>query len=62
MQPGFLLDMTYGKMAQSSWVEGLPKRSFLRGLDLKGQQQLPVSTFRCTRCGYLESYTSQGGG
>ena len=56
MEPGFVLDITHGAMAQSSWVEGAPERSIWTGLKLKGHERVPVTTFRCPRCGYLESY------
>jgi hypothetical protein len=56
MEAGFVLDQTYGAMTQSSWVNGVPERSVWTGLKLKGHQRLPVTTFRCEACGYLESY------
>jgi predicted nucleic-acid-binding Zn-ribbon protein len=56
MEEGFVLDYTYGGRLQSGWVEGEPERSLWRGIKLRGKEQLPVFTFRCSRCGYLESY------
>jgi len=56
MEPGFVLDQTYGGIAQSAWVDGLPERSFWTGVKLKGHHRLPVTTYRCPACGYLESY------
>ena len=56
MEPGYLLDYTHGAMAQSAWVEGAPEPSFWTGLKIKGHEKLPVTTYRCTHCGYLESY------
>lgn len=56
MEAGYVLDYTHGAMAQSSWVEGAPERSFWTGLKIKGHEKLPVTTYRCTHCGYLESY------
>jgi hypothetical protein len=56
MEPGYVLDVTHGALAQSSWVEGAPERSIWTGLKLKGHERLPVTTYRCTGCGYLESY------
>lgn len=56
MEKGFVLDQTYGAMTQSEWIEGAPERSFWTGLKLKGHTRIPVSTFRCPACGYLESY------
>ena len=57
MDPGIILDYNaHGSMVQSSWVEGAPERSFWEGLKLKGHEKLAVTTYRCTGCGYLESY------
>ena len=54
MEPGFLLDRTHGGTAQGTWVEGAPVRSIWTGLKLKGHHQVPVLTYRCPKCGYLE--------
>jgi hypothetical protein len=56
MDPGFVLDIAHGAVAQSSWVDGAPERSFWTGLKLKGHERIPVTTFRCPQCGFLESY------
>lgn len=58
MEPGFLLDVTHGGMTQTSWVQGEPEKSFWTGIRIKGRAKLPVKTFRCTHCGYLESYAT----
>ena len=59
MDEGFILgkgvsDRGYG--LTTSWVEGRPQRSFWTGLKLKGRRVLATSTYRCTGCGYLETY------
>jgi hypothetical protein len=56
MEEGFVLDYTHGARLQSKWVEGTPERSIWTGIKVKGKDQLPIVTFRCARCGYLESY------
>lgn len=56
MEGGFILDNTYGARLQSEWVEGAPERSRWTGVKLTGKELLPILTFRCARCGYLESY------
>ena len=57
MEPGFVFDRGDGNSrATQNWVEGDPERSIWRGLKTKGREQHPVRTFRCKRCGYLESY------
>jgi hypothetical protein len=57
METGFMIDVGYGKTAVPKWVGGEPESSFWSsGLKLRGKEQLPVTTYRCRRCGYLESY------
>ena len=56
MDVGFVLDRTDRGLSQSTWVQGAPVRSIWLGLKLKGRQQLKVTTYRCSHCGYLESY------
>ena len=58
MEEGFLLDCTHGGTLQATWVDGSPTRSFWTGIKLKGKERLPVTTFRCTKCGYLESFAA----
>ena len=61
MQPGFLLDSKHGdRRGATEWVEGLPEKSFWMGLKIKGRQVLPVTAFRCERCGFVESYALPG--
>lgn len=56
MSEGFVIDNTHGGRNVSSWVEGAPVTSFWVGVSLKGKEPVPIQTFRCNRCGYLESY------
>jgi hypothetical protein len=58
MSNGFIVDKTHGGAAVSTWVEGEPKKSFWTGLDLRGATPIPITTWRCRRCGFLESYAS----
>jgi dienelactone hydrolase len=48
--------------AMSLWlsarVEGRPEASIWTGLKIKGKRRIPVRTFRCEACGYLESYAA----
>ena len=55
---GFLLDQGYGTYTQPEWVEGVPDRSIWTGLKLRGKTRLKVFTWRCRRCGFLESYVA----
>ena len=45
-----------GANAVPGWYEGPPEKSFWFGLKLRGRRPLPIQTFRCSRCGHLESY------
>lgn len=56
MGEGFIIDHLHGGYGVSSWLEGVPVKSFWRGLKLQGRQPMEVRTFRCNRCGFLESY------
>ena len=56
MTEGFVVDNTEGGRRVSSWVEGAPVRSFWRGIKLGGKSPIDIATWRCGRCGYLESY------
>ena len=58
MAEGFLVDNGYGTAHISTWQAGEPQRSLLFGVKQKKADQKPVSTFRCERCGYLESYAN----
>ncbi|MEO8576251.1 MAG: hypothetical protein ABI556_06120 [Gemmatimonadales bacterium] len=62
MEDGFVLDQTYGANTQSAWIEGPPVRSVWTGVKLKGKERVPVTTLRCSRCGFLESYAIPGEG
>jgi hypothetical protein len=57
MEPGFVLDKGHHNSRDvQKWIEGEPERSFWQGIKTKGREQHLVRTYRCERCGYLESY------
>jgi predicted nucleic-acid-binding Zn-ribbon protein len=56
MEEGFVKDEGYGVVHASKWVEGPPEKSFWTGTKTSGRNQVQVTTYRCTSCGYLESY------
>lgn len=56
-EEGFALDRgDHHIRHQSLWIAGKPERSFLVGLKIRGKAKHPIATWRCTRCGFLESY------
>jgi hypothetical protein len=59
MEPGFLVDRGGGPAdLQARWVEGPPEpKNFWRnGVNLQDREPVSVTTFRCTGCGFLESF------
>ena len=56
MTEGVVIDNTHGGRGVSSWVEGTPVKSIWVGLKLGGKEPIETKTFRCNRCGFLESY------
>ena len=61
LQEGFLLETTRNSRTATQWVEGKPVASFWTGLRLKGHTRLPVTSYRCPRCGLLELYALASG-
>jgi hypothetical protein len=59
MVQGFVLDNTYGARIVSQWAEGSPKKSFWAGTKLPEEKLIPIGTFRCKTCGFLESYAQE---
>lgn len=56
LEPGHMIDHTYGGSLQPQWQPGEPARSFWMGVKVKRKELLPVVTYRCVECGYLEMY------
>ncbi|MBS1790809.1 MAG: hypothetical protein JST85_24040 [Acidobacteria bacterium] len=56
MEEGFLIDRGDSNSSNvPTWVGGLPDKRWW-GLKTSDKEKLQVITFRCIRCGYLESY------
>jgi Domain of unknown function (DUF6487) len=56
MEQGFVLDMSHGMRLVSQWAPGPPRKSFWVGTKIPEGTLVPIGTFRCVSCGYLESY------
>lgn len=57
MEEGFISDHTQShSITVSEWIEGAPPDQSWWGLKTGDKEKLRVMTFRCVRCGYLESY------
>lgn len=55
MDPGYLLEHSSNGAQQTEWIAGMPEKRWY-GLRLKGRVKLHVLTYRCPRCGVLQSY------
>jgi len=57
MEQGFLLDHSHNSNFAGKWVKGSPERSTLSDAAVKTPVHTKeIVTYRCTACGYLESY------
>jgi hypothetical protein len=57
MEIGFIVDkLQNGARLESHWVEGPPEYSWFGGVKTGNRRMFKVVTYRCARCGYLESY------
>jgi hypothetical protein len=57
MTEGFILDRgDYNSRNLQSWIAGAPVKSFWHGFHINDRHKYAVTTWRCDRCGYLESF------
>ena len=57
MERGHVPDMAYGKVLQSRWARGQPVRQrFFGGIKWTARDQIPITAFRCPKCGRVELY------
>lgn len=57
MVQGFIADFTAGgTRLVTHWVEGAPEKSFWHSTNVPPDGCIPVGVFRCSSCGFLESY------
>jgi len=57
MQEVFVLDNAHSTRLQSEWVQGPAEANrWGFGVKVRGKVRLAIVTFRCDKCGYLESY------
>ena len=60
MELGFTTDFSYGMILQASWTPGVPvPRRFVGGIKYRKEHARPIVTYRCSGCGYLESYAAE---
>ena len=56
MAEGFIADYQHADVKPSAWVEGTPHGGLFRTAKFPKSAKHTVATYRCERCGYLESY------
>jgi hypothetical protein len=65
MELGYTLDMSHGATYTGQWAKGSAKRWWLSIFqpviiaNPKIEERIPIGTFRCRSCGYLESYARE---
>src|SRR5512140_2962700 len=54
LERGYLADIGQGDATQvANWIGGAPDKHWY-GLKTKGHDKMPLSAYRCDRCGYVE--------
>ncbi len=56
MGTGFIVQNSLDGSRQDKWLPGEPEKSWLRGIKVDSAEMIPVVTYRCKACGFLESY------
>lgn len=61
MEQGFIAARSDNAATVTHWIEGTPQYGFFGGTKITGKKQFPVRTFRCAKCGFIESYAPDTG-
>lgn len=56
MDAGLMLDRKDGASIQPTWIKGTADKGFFGHIKERGRERLHVVTFRCPKCGRLESF------
>ena len=59
MIQGFVLDQAPGSFQVPSWTPGAPASSFWFGTKIDRKNSIPIGSFCCSSCGFLESYAQR---
>jgi hypothetical protein len=59
MVQGFVSEHREQTVQLAGWVEGPPKKAFMRGIDIPVNGGMPIGAFRCKQCGYMEFYADE---
>jgi hypothetical protein len=58
MIQGFIPDISHPAAFVPGWQEGEPKKNFWTRVKVFPEAAIPIGTFRCNRCGFLEFYAN----
>jgi hypothetical protein len=56
MEEGLVVDLNYGGAIPSMWVEDQPRKGAASGVVDNHKRKLKTITYRCSSCGFLDSY------
>jgi hypothetical protein len=57
MEAGWIPDTAREGVLQTAWMPGAPEpRYFFLGVSWKADRNVPLTAFRCTKCGHVELY------
>jgi len=57
MERGHVPDAAHGSILQSRWSRGDPEdRRFIGGIKWEPAEQIPLTAYRCSVCGFVEFY------
>jgi hypothetical protein len=56
MDAGLMLDRKDGGSVEPTWIKGTADKGIFGMIKVRDRERLPVATFRCPKCGRLESF------
>jgi hypothetical protein len=56
MQEGLVVDFNYAGVLPSMWVQNQAQASAGAGSNINDKRKIKTVTYRCSDCGYLDSY------
>jgi hypothetical protein len=56
MQEGLVVDLSYAGILRSMWVEDQVETHVVAGIADNHKRKLKTKTYRCSKCGFLDSY------
>ena len=61
MDKGYVPDVAYGGVFETSWAPGEPEqRRFVGGIKYRANELIPLRAHRCPKCGLVELYARPG--